>query len=45
MQANNGFEKVIYPGADRFHNTRARYNAEAAHDAWARTLAWFTRYL
>jgi len=29
-----------------FHNdTGARYNAEAAADAWARTLAWFEQYV
>lgn len=41
------FEKQIYAGADHaFHNdTSSRYNAEAARDAWARTLAWFDRYL
>lgn len=48
MQANGKrFEKQIYPGADHaFHNdTSTRYNAEAARDAWARTLNWFTTYL
>lgn len=48
MKANNKvFEKMIYPGADHaFHNdTGTRYNAEAATDAWARTLAWFEKYL
>lgn len=41
------FEKVIYPGADHaFHNdTSPRYNAEAARDAWQRTLDWFATYL
>lgn len=41
------YEKVIYPDADHaFHNdTGPRYNPEAARDAWARTLAWFDRYL
>jgi len=41
------FEKVIYEGAGHaFHNdTGARYNAEAAVDAWARTLAWFEQYV
>ena len=46
MKANNKvFEKMIYPGADHaFHNdTSTRYNAEAATDAWKRTLAWFAR--
>ena len=48
MKANNKiFEKIIYPNADHaFHNdTGARYNAEAAKDAWARTLAWFDLYV
>jgi carboxymethylenebutenolidase len=41
------FEKVIYEGAGHaFHNdTGARYNADAAADAWARTLAWFEQYV
>jgi carboxymethylenebutenolidase len=41
------YEKVIYPDSDHaFHNdTGSRYNSEAAQDAWARTLAWFERYL
>jgi carboxymethylenebutenolidase len=48
MQQNNKiYEKVIYPGADHaFHNdTGSRYNADAAQDAWARTLEWFGKYL
>ena len=48
MQANGKtFEPVVYEGADHaFHNdTSSRYNAEAAADAWARTLAWFGEYL
>ena len=48
MQQNNKvYEKVIYPGAGHaFHNdTGANYNPEAAADAWARTIAWFDRYL
>ncbi|RPI91345.1 MAG: dienelactone hydrolase family protein [Chloroflexi bacterium] len=48
MQANGKiYEKVIYPGADHaFHNdTSTRYNAEAARDAWQRTLAWFEQYV
>ncbi len=48
MAANGKtFEKVIYPGADHaFHNdTGPRYNAEAARDAWQRTLDWFATYL
>ena len=48
MQENQKvFEKVIYPNADHaFHNdTGSRYNPEAAKDAWARTLAWFEKYV
>jgi carboxymethylenebutenolidase len=48
MQQNSKiFEKVIYPGVDHaFHNdTGSRYNAEAAMDAWSRTLDWFERYV
>jgi len=46
-QHNKVFERVVYPNTEHaFHNdTGARYNAEAARDAWARTLAWFERYL
>jgi carboxymethylenebutenolidase len=48
MKANNKvFEKIIYPNASHaFHNdTGPNYNAEAAADAWAKTLAWFDKYL
>lgn len=48
MQQNGKiYEKVIYPGVDHaFHNdTGPRYNAEAAQDAWRRTLEWFGRYV
>ncbi len=48
MQEHNKiYEKIIYPDVDHaFHNdTGARYNAEAARDAWARTLAWFEKYV
>ena len=47
LQNNKVYEKVIYPNADHaFHNdTGSRYNAQAAQDAWARTLAWFAKYL
>jgi carboxymethylenebutenolidase len=48
MQQNGKiYEKVIYPNADHaFHNdTGSRYNAEAAQDAWKRTLEWFGKYL
>ncbi len=41
------YEKVIYPGANHgfFNDTRSGYHAEASKDAWARTLAWFEKYL
>jgi carboxymethylenebutenolidase len=41
------YEKVIYPNTDHgFHNdTGSRYDPAAATDAWARSLAWFDRYL
>lgn len=41
------YEIKIYDGTDHaFHNdTGERYNAEAAKDAWERTLAWFEQYL
>ena len=48
MQENNKiYEKVIYPNADHaFHNdTSQRYDAEAAQDAWRRTLEWFGTYV
>ncbi len=48
MQQNGKtFEKMIYPNADHafFNDTGTRYNPDAAKDAWARTLAWFDKYL
>ena len=48
MKTNNKiYEKMIYPNADHAFNndTGSRYNAEAAQDAWARTLAWFEKYV
>ena len=46
-QNNKTFDKIIYPNANHaFHNdTGANYNPEAAKDAWAKTLAWFDKYL
>ena len=41
-------ELVIYPGATHafFNDTRPEvYNAEAAKDAWNRTLGWFRKYV
>ncbi|MCC7352458.1 MAG: dienelactone hydrolase family protein [Anaerolineae bacterium] len=48
MQDNNKiFEKLIYPGAGHaFHNdTGGNYRPDAARDAWAKTLAWFDKYV
>ena len=47
QQHNKTFEKVIYPNASHaFNNDTGRnYNAEAARDAWSKTLAWFEQYL
>lgn len=47
LQNNKIFEKIIYPNVEHaFHNdTGPRYNAEAAHDAWAKALEWFAQYL
>ncbi|MFQ5692514.1 MAG: dienelactone hydrolase family protein, partial [Nitrospinota bacterium] len=42
------YEMKTYPGVEHaFHNDTApaRYNAEAARDAWARALALFARRL
>jgi carboxymethylenebutenolidase len=41
------YEVQIYPGAGHafFNDTGQNYNAEAAADAFARTVAWFDEYL
>ncbi len=46
-QNNKTFEKRVYDGAAHaFHNdTGANYNANAAKDAWAKTLAWLDKYV
>ncbi|MDQ5826267.1 MAG: dienelactone hydrolase family protein [Chloroflexota bacterium] len=46
-QAGVTYEIKIYEGAEHaFHNdTSARYNPDAAKDAWEQTLAWFEKYL
>ena len=46
-QNGKTFEKMIYPNANHAFNndTGASYNADAAKDAWARTLTWFAKYL
>jgi carboxymethylenebutenolidase len=38
---------MIYAGAGHafFNDTGGNYNAEAAKDAWGKTLAWFAKYL
>jgi carboxymethylenebutenolidase len=40
-------DAVTFPGADHafFNDTGARYNADAAAQAWTRLLAWFGQYL
>ncbi|MBI2765265.1 MAG: dienelactone hydrolase family protein [Chloroflexi bacterium] len=45
--AGKTVEVKVYDGADHafFNDTGTRYNAAAATDAWARTLAWFRQYL
>ena len=48
MRANHKiYEKMIYENADHAFNndTGARYNPEAAKDAWERALAWFEKYV
>lgn len=47
IQQQKTFGFIVYEGAAHaFHNdTGANYNAAAACDAWARTIAWFDRYL
>jgi carboxymethylenebutenolidase len=47
IQRQKAFGFIVYEGAAHaFHNdTGANYNAEAACDAWSRTIAWFNRYL
>jgi carboxymethylenebutenolidase len=47
LQQMKTFGFVVYQGANHaFHNdTGAAYNAEAACDAWSRTVAWFNKYL
>jgi carboxymethylenebutenolidase len=41
------YEMHIYPGAGHafFHDGQSSYNAEAAKDAWGRTIAWLGRWL
>jgi len=47
LAAGKTFEIVVYPGTDHafFNDTGDRYNADAARDAWTRTVDWFGRYL
>jgi carboxymethylenebutenolidase len=46
-QNGKTYEKIIYPNANHAFNndTGASYNADASNDAWAKTLAWFEKYL
>ncbi|HEI8865076.1 TPA: dienelactone hydrolase family protein [Serratia odorifera] len=48
LKANDKvYQAYVYPGVNHgFHNdTTPRYDEAAANLAWARTLAWFKRYL
>lgn len=48
MKDNNKiFEYMIYKGANHAFNndTGPNYNAQAANEAWAKTLAWFDKYV
>ena len=47
LQKQKTFGFVVYQGAGHaFHNdTGPAYNAGAACDAWARTIAWFNKFL
>ena len=48
MKDNNKiFEYAIYEGANHAFNndTSGSYNAQAANQAWARTLEWFAKYV
>jgi carboxymethylenebutenolidase len=47
LQRQKTFGFVVYQGAGHaFHNdTGAAYNAEAACDAWSRTISWFNKHL
>jgi carboxymethylenebutenolidase len=47
QQAGKVFDKMIYAGAGHafFNDTGASYDADAAKDAWDKTLAWFAKYL
>lgn len=47
LQQQKTFGFVVYQGANHaFHNdTGAAYNADAACDAWSRTIAWFNKHL
>lgn len=47
LNARKSFEAHVYQGANHaFHNdTGAAYNRDAACDAWAKTLAWYGKYL
>ncbi len=44
---NKTFQKILYDGAGHAFNndTGASYNANAAKDAWEKSLAWFAKYV
>ena len=44
---NTSSQIIVYPDADHgfFADYRPTYNEAAAKDAWARSKAWFKRYL
>jgi carboxymethylenebutenolidase len=46
-KAGKTFDKVVYPNANHAFNndTGGSYNAQAASDAWSKTLAWLAKYL
>jgi carboxymethylenebutenolidase len=47
LAAGKTFEIVIYPGVNHafFNDTGGSYDADAARNAWTRTVDWFGRYL
>ncbi len=45
-QNNRTYDIKIYPGAKHaFHREGPNYHAEAARDAWERSLNWLAKYL
>jgi carboxymethylenebutenolidase len=47
LQRQKRFGFIVYEGAAHafYNDTGANYNAEAACDAWSRTIAWFDKHL